>query len=121
LHTLAPLIGGSQHPDGDHVLFDSWRRGLALKCLDVRGHRDGFNVFQVLVTDTLSPSQKLENCPVISGSGVRIADRNRKKLEEFLRVFGPARVMMVEVAKDCRESLLSPPVRSPFLLPPARR
>jgi hypothetical protein len=37
--------------------FDRGRRGLALKGLDVGGHRDGLNVFKVLVSGAL-PSCK---------------------------------------------------------------
>jgi hypothetical protein len=74
---------GKQHANGGHVLLDRWRRGLALKCLDVGRDRNGLNVFQVLVTGTLNPSQELLNRPVIGGPCVRVADRDRKKLEEL--------------------------------------
>jgi hypothetical protein len=50
----------------------------------VGGHRDGFNVFEVLVTSALTPGQELLDSPIISGSCVRVANRDRKKLEEFL-------------------------------------
>jgi hypothetical protein len=74
---------GNQHPDGRHVLLGRWRRGLALKCFDVGGHRDRLNIFEMLVTGTLSPGQELVNCPVISGSRVRVADRDGKKFKEL--------------------------------------
>ena len=65
------------------MLFDRWWRGLALKDFDMRGNRDRFNVFEVLVTGTLSPSQELLDCPVVRGSCVSVPDRDRKKLEEL--------------------------------------
>jgi hypothetical protein len=65
------------------VLFDCRRRGLTLQGFDVGCDRDGFNVFEVLVTCTFTPGKKLLNRPVIGGSCVRVADRDRKKLEEF--------------------------------------
>ena len=74
---------GKQHSDGGHVLLDGWRRGLALKCLDVGRDRYGLNVFEVLVTGTLGPGQELADRPIIRGSCVRIADRDRKKLQEL--------------------------------------
>ena len=74
---------GKQHPDGGHVLFDRGRRSLALKDFDVRGDRDRFNVFKVLIPSALSPGQELLDCPVIGSSCVRVADRDRKKFEEF--------------------------------------
>jgi hypothetical protein len=40
------------------------------------------------------------NRAVIGGSCVRVADRDRKKLEEFFAGSWPARVMMVGVAKE---------------------
>jgi hypothetical protein len=59
--------------------------GAAWRCkgLDVGCHRDGLNVFQVLVTGTFTPGKKLLDRPVIGGSCVSVADRDRKKLEEF--------------------------------------
>ena len=66
-----------------HVLFDCGRRGLALKGLDVGGHRDGLNVFEMLIPGALTPGQKLLDRAVISGSGVGVADWDRKKLEEL--------------------------------------
>ena len=65
------------------MLFDRGRRRLALKDFDVCGNRDRFNVFKVLVTGTLSPSQELLDCPVVRGSCVSVPDRDRKELEEF--------------------------------------
>jgi hypothetical protein len=65
------------------VLFDCRRRGLALKDFDVCGNRDRFNVFEVLVTGTLSPSQELLDCPVVRGSCVSVPDRDRKKFEKL--------------------------------------
>ena len=72
-----------KHADRGHVLFDCGRRGLALQRFDVGGHRDRLNVFEILITGTLSPGQKLLDCPVVSGSCVSVADRDRKKFEEL--------------------------------------
>ena len=55
----------------------------ALKDFDICGDRDRFDVFEVLIPGALRPGQKLLNCPVIGGSCVSVADRDRKKLEEF--------------------------------------
>ena len=74
---------GKQHPDGGHVLFDRGRRGLALKHFDISRDSDGLNVFEVLIPGALDPGQKLLDCPVVGGSRVSVADRDRKKLEEF--------------------------------------
>jgi hypothetical protein len=74
---------GKQHPDGCHVLFDDRRRCQALQRFDIGRHRDGLNVFQVLVTGTFTPGKKLLNRPVISGAGICVADRDGKKLEEL--------------------------------------
>ena len=65
------------------MLFDRGRRGQALKDFDVRGDRDRFNVFKVLIPSALSPGQELLDCSVVGGSRVSVADRNRKKLEEL--------------------------------------
>jgi hypothetical protein len=65
------------------VLLDCWRRGLALEGLDVGRDRNGLNVFEVPVTGAFTPGKKLLNRPVISGPGVRVADWDRKKLEEL--------------------------------------
>jgi hypothetical protein len=46
---------GKQHPDGGHVLLDRGSRGPALKDFDVGGHRDRFDVFEVLIPGALSP------------------------------------------------------------------
>ena len=54
---------GEHHPDGRHVLFDRGRRGLALKCLDICGDRDRFNVFELLIAGALDPGQKLLDPP----------------------------------------------------------
>ena len=69
---------GKQHPNGGHMLLDRGRRGLALEDFDVRRDRDRFNVFKVLVPGALSPGQELVDCPVIGGSCVSVADRDRK-------------------------------------------
>jgi hypothetical protein len=74
---------GKQHTDGCHVLFDCRRRGQALQGLDIRRDRDGLNVFKVLVTGTFTPRKKLFDRPVVGGSGVRVADRDREKFKEF--------------------------------------
>jgi len=37
------------------VLFDRGRRGPALKDFDIRGDRDRFDVFEVLIPGALSP------------------------------------------------------------------
>ena len=74
---------GKQHPDRRHVLFDRGRRGLALQGFDVGRHRDRLNVFEVLIPGALTPGKKLLDRPVIGGSCVRVADRDRKKLEEL--------------------------------------
>jgi hypothetical protein len=66
------------------VLFDRGRRGLALKDFDICGNRDGLNVFEVLIPGALSPGQELLNRPVVGGSCVSVADRDRKKFEELL-------------------------------------
>jgi hypothetical protein len=80
-----PFFGepGEQHPDGGHVLFDCGRRGQALERFDVGGHRDGFNVFKLLIPGTLRPCQELLDRPIISGSGVAVANRDRKEFEEL--------------------------------------
>jgi len=65
------------------VLFDRGWRGLSLQDFDICGNRDRFNVFEVLIPGALSPVQELLDCPVIGGSRVRVADRDRKKLEEL--------------------------------------
>ena len=74
---------GKQHPDRGHVLFDRGRRGLALEDFDICGDGDGLNVFEVLISSALSPGQELLDRPVIGGSRVSVADRDRKKLEEL--------------------------------------
>jgi len=65
------------------VLFERGRRGLALEGFDVGRDRDGFNVFEVLVTGAFTPGKKLLDCPVVGGSCISVADRDGKKLEEF--------------------------------------
>jgi len=65
------------------MLFYRRRRGLALKDFDICGNRDRLNVSEVLIPGALRPGQKLLDCPVISGSCVSVADRDRKKLEEL--------------------------------------
>jgi hypothetical protein len=42
-----------------------------------------FNVFKVLVTGTLKPGKELLDRAVTGGPCVRVADRDRKKLEEL--------------------------------------
>ena len=74
---------GKQHPDGGHVLFDRGRRGPALKDFDICGNCDWLNVFEVLITCALGPGQELADRPVIGRPCVRVADRDRKKLEEL--------------------------------------
>ena len=56
----------------------AWREGF-----DVCGDRDGLDVFEVLIPSALDPGQELLDCPVIGGSRVSVADRDRKKLEEL--------------------------------------
>jgi hypothetical protein len=68
---------------GGHVLFVSGRRGLALEDFDICGNRDRFNVFEVLIPSALRPGQELLDCPVVGGSCVGVADRDRKKFEEL--------------------------------------
>jgi hypothetical protein len=51
---------------------------------DVGGHRDGLDVFEVLIPGALSPGQELLDRAVIGGSCVSVPDRDRKKLEELL-------------------------------------
>ena len=53
------------------------------KGFDVGGHRDGLNVFELLITGALDPGQELLDRPVICGSCVCVADRDREKLEEL--------------------------------------
>ena len=65
------------------MLFDRWRRGLALKRLDIRRDRDRFNVFEVLIPSALRPGQELLDCPVVGGSCISVADRDSEKLEEL--------------------------------------
>ena len=65
------------------MLFDRGRRGLALKGFDICGDRDRLNVFEVLIPGALSPGQELLDCPVVGGSCVSVADRDRKKFEEL--------------------------------------
>jgi hypothetical protein len=64
------------------VLFDRGRRGLALKDFDIGGNRDRLNVFEVLITSALDPSQELLDRPVVGGSRVSVADRDRKELKK---------------------------------------
>ena len=98
---------GKQHPDGGHVLFNRGRHGLALKDFDIRGNRDRFDVFKVLITGALSPGQKLLDRPVIGGSGVSVPDRDRKNSKNFLRVDGLARVMSAGAEKESIETTTS--------------
>ena len=51
--------------------------------VDIRGDGDGLNVFELLIPGALNPGQKLLDCPVVGGSRISVADRDRKKLEEF--------------------------------------
>ena len=65
------------------MLFDRGRRGLALEGFNVSRNRDGLNVFEVLIPGALTPGKKLLDCPVIGGSCVSVADRDRKKFKEL--------------------------------------
>ena len=65
------------------MLFDRGRRGLAPEHFDISRDRNGLNVFEVLIPGALGPGQELLDRAVISGAGVGVADRDRKKLEEF--------------------------------------
>jgi hypothetical protein len=65
------------------VLFNRGRRGAALKGFDICSNRDGLNVFEVLIPGALGPSKELLDCPVVGGLCVSVADRDRKKFEEF--------------------------------------
>jgi hypothetical protein len=87
---------GKQHPHGGHVLLDRGRRGLALQDLDVRGDRDRFNVFEVLISGSFRPGKKLLDCPVVGGSRVSVPDRDRKELKEFFASGWPG------AGDDCR-------------------
>ena len=58
-----------------------------MKRFDVSRNRDRFNVFEVLIPRALDPVQKLLDRPVIGGPSVRVADRDRKKLEELFPGF----------------------------------
>ena len=69
-----------------------------MKNFDICGNRDRFNVFEVLIPGAFTPGKKLLDCPVVRGPCVSVADRDRKKLEEFFAGSWPARVMMVGVA-----------------------
>ena len=60
-----------------------------------------------LLGKPLSPGQKLLDCSLVGSPCVRVADRDRKNSKNFFRVDGPARVMMVGVAKDSRETTAS--------------
>jgi hypothetical protein len=77
------IVKKPQHPDGGHVLFDRGRRGPELQNFDICGNRDGLNVFEVLIPGALNPGQELLDCAIIGGSCVCVADRDRKKFEEF--------------------------------------
>ena len=70
------------------MLLNGCRRTLTLY-FDVGGHRDGLDVFDLLIPSALDPGQKLLDCPVIGGSCVSVPDRDRKKLEELFPVRGP--------------------------------
>ena len=99
---------GKQHPDGGHVLFDRGRRGLALEDFDICGDRDRLNVFEVLIAGALSPGQKLLDCPVVGGSCVSVADRDRKKFEElFAGRWAGARDDALELRKSLTETTAS--------------
>jgi len=65
------------------VLFDRGRRGPALKDFDICGDCDRFDVFELLIPGALGPGEELLDRPVVGGSRVSVADRDRKKLEEF--------------------------------------
>ena len=89
---------------------DRGRRGLALKCFDVGRDCDRFNVFEVLIPSALRPGQELLDCPVVGGSCISVADRDRKISKNFLRVDGPARVMIAGAAKESTETRASRPL-----------
>ena len=74
---------GKQHPDGGHVLFDRGRSGVALQHFDVCGYRDRLNVFEVLITCTFTPGEKLLDRAVISCPRVCVADWDGKKFKEL--------------------------------------
>jgi hypothetical protein len=65
------------------VLLDRGRRGLTLQGFDICGDRDRLNVFEVPVPGSFTPEKKLLDRPVIGGTRVSVADRDRKKFKEF--------------------------------------
>jgi hypothetical protein len=91
------------------VLLDRGRRSLALKDFNICRDRDRLNVFKVLIPGALRPGQEMFDCPVVGGSCVIIALRigTVKNSKNFLRVDGPARVMMAGVAKESAETTAS--------------
>ena len=89
------------------MLFDRGRRGPALQGLDIRGDRDRFNVFEVLIPGALSPGQELLDCPVIGGSCVALRIGTVKNSKNFFRVDGPARSMRIGAAKESTETTAS--------------
>ena len=70
------------------MLFDRRRRRLALQRLDIGRDRDGLDIFEVLVTGTFAPGQKLLDRPVIGSPCVCVSDRDCEEFEEALRPFG---------------------------------
>ena len=54
------------------MLFYRGRRGLALERFDVGRDRDRLDVFNVLISGTLAPGQKLLNGAVVRGPGMRV-------------------------------------------------
>ena len=89
------------------MLFDRGRRGLALQRFDICGNRDRFNVFEVLIPGALHPGQELLDRPIVGGSCVSVADRDRKNSKNFLRVDGPARAMSAGAGKESTETTAS--------------
>jgi hypothetical protein len=69
-----------QHSDGGDVLLDSWRSGLAPKRLDVGRHRNGLNVFEMLIAGALRPGKELLDRPVISARVCALRIGTVKKL-----------------------------------------
>ena len=89
------------------MLFNRGRRGLALEHFDICGDRDRLNVFKVLITGSFTPEKKLLDRPVISGPGVRVADRDVKNSKNFLRVDAPAPSMRIGAGKFWGETTAS--------------
>jgi hypothetical protein len=67
------------------MLLNSCRRARVL--LDVRRHRDRFNIFQVAEAGSLAPLQELADGMVISDPRVLVANGNGKKINVSLGCF----------------------------------